>query len=312
MQAKKLKILRSTLGSYRKERDEFLFYCPKCDHHKAKLSVNLDKDCYKCWVCDYSGRRLSRLVRKYGSYTDFKAWSEFEERVNISDFELLFAELEMEDGPEPLSLPEEFTSLVNKDLPLSSLAPQRYLKDRGVTKDDLCRWYMGYCPGGDYEGYVVIPSFDTDGDVNFFVARSYNGNWMKYKNPKIERNKIIFNELFLNFQEDLVIVEGVFDAVVAGYNSVPLLGSTLSKKSKLLKNIVMNDTPVYLALDADAEKKSMRIVDILLQYGVGVYKISTSGYDDVGEMTKEQFNRRRQEAMRMTQDSCLLYRALNA
>ena len=312
MQAKKLKILRSTLGSYRKERDEFLFYCPKCDHHKAKLSVNLDKDCYKCWVCDYSGRRLSRLVRKYGSYTDFKAWSKFEERVNISDFELLFAELEMDDRPEPLHLPKEFVSLVNKNLPLSSLAAQRYLRDRGVTKDDLCRWYMGYCPGGDYEGYVVIPSFDTDGDVNFFVARSYNGNWMKYKNPRIERNKIIFNELFLNFQEDLVIVEGVFDAVVAGYNSVPLLGSTLSKKSKLLKSIVMNDTPVYLALDADAEKKSMRIVDVLLQYGIDVYKINTSGYDDVGEMTKEQFNRRKQEAMKMTQDNCLLYRALNA
>lgn len=311
MQAKKLKILRNTLGSYRRERDEFLFYCPKCEHHKSKFSINLQKDCYKCWCCDYSGRQLGRLVRKHGSFTDYKAWGEFKEKVNISDFELLFAEMEMDDEPEALELPQEFISLANKKLPLASLPAQQYLRNRSVSKGDICYWRMGFCGAGEYEGYIVIPSFDLKGEVNFFVARSYNGSWMKYKNPRVERNKVIFNELFLNFQEELTIVEGIFDAVVAGQNSVPLLGSTISEKSKLLKSIVMNDTPVYLALDADAGKKTMVIVDKLLQYGIDVYRVDTSGYDDVGTMTRNEFDRRKSEAVKMTHDGCLLYRALS-
>lgn len=312
MQAKKLKILRNTLGPCHKERDEFLFYCPKCEHHKAKFSINLDKNCYKCWVCDFSGRKLRRLIRRYGSRADTQAWSEFEDHVEISDFDELFS-LSNEDSEEEIrvDLPEEFTSLANKKLPLVSQPAQRYLRERNVTQQDICRWKIGFCGRGEYEGYVVIPSFDITGRVNYFVARSYNGNWRKYKNPSVPRNQIIFDELFLNFQEDLVVVEGVFDAIVAGSNSVPLLGSTLSDRSKLMYEIIKNDTPVYLALDSDAENKSMRIIQTLLQYGIEVYKIDTSGVADVGEMSRQQFMSRKKTATYMTEEICLLFQALN-
>ena len=73
---------------------------------------------------------------------------------------------------------------------------------------------------------IVIPSFDDDGDVNYFAARSYNGDSYKYKNPRASKN-IVFNELFVNWNADLTIVEGAFDAIVAG-NAVPILGSTLA------------------------------------------------------------------------------------
>ena len=311
MQAKKLKILRDVLGEYRREREEFLFYCPKCDHHKPKLSVNLGKGYYKCWVCDYSGRKIRSLIRKHGSYLDYKAWGEFEEQIDISDFDLLFNPFGEEKREETLELPEEFISLVNKSTPLSSLSAHQYLRDRGVTKLDICRWKMGFCESGEYEGYIVIPSFNLGGNINFFVARSYNGNWRKYKNPKISRNTIIFDELFLNFQEELTIVEGIFDAVVAGHNSVPLLGSTLSEKSKLMHGIIKNDTTVYLALDFDAEKKSMRIINKLLEYGIEVYKIDTSGFGDVGEMSRKEFSRRKKKATLMNQENCLFYQAMS-
>ena len=312
MQAKKLKILRNVLGEYRRERKEFLFYCPKCDHHKPKLSVNLDKGYYKCWVCDYSGRKIRGLVRKHGSYLDYKAWGQFEEQVDISEFDLLFDPFNETKKEEVLELPEEFVSLVNKSLPLSSLPARQYLKDRGVTKMDICRWKMGFCGRGEYEGYVVIPSFNSEGNINFFVARSYNGDWKKYKNPKVSRNTIIFDELFLDFYEDLTIVEGIFDAVVAGHNAVPLLGSTLSERSRLMHEIIKNETTVYLALDFDAEKKSMSIIKKLLQYGIEVYKIDTSGFGDVGEMSRQEFLERKQIATPMNEENCLFYQAMNA
>ena len=63
----KVAILKDFLGGYNKTGQEHLFACPKCNHHKEKLSVNIDKDVFKCWICDYRGNSIYRLVRKYAS-----------------------------------------------------------------------------------------------------------------------------------------------------------------------------------------------------------------------------------------------------
>ena len=103
---------------------------------------------------------------------------------------------------------------------------------------------------------------------------------------------IVFNELFIDWDSDLTIVEGVFDAIVAG-NAIPILGSTISEKSKVFKEIVKNDTPIYLALDADAEKKALFLTKQLLEYGVELYKVEIDPFSDVGEMSKIEFEKRK-------------------
>jgi hypothetical protein len=118
---------------------------------------------------------------------------------------------------------------------------------------------------------------------------------MKYKNPKVSKD-IIFNELYVDFDEDLVLVEGVFDAIKAGENAVPILGSTLNEEGKLFQSIVQNDTAVYMALDPDAEKKACHIIQKMLQYDVEVYKVDISGFEDAGEMTRGQFLERKGQA----------------
>mgnify|MGYP005631781647 CR=1 FL=1 len=42
---------------------------------------------------------------------------------------------------------------------------------------------------------------------HYFVARTYNGDAYKYKNPNASKD-IIFNELFIDWNTDLVLVEG--------------------------------------------------------------------------------------------------------
>ena len=170
-------------------------------------------------------------------------------------------------------------------------------------------WKIGYCDSGEYQKRIIIPSFDKEGYVNYFVARTYIEQYKRYKNPPASRN-IIFNELYLNWDQDLTIVEGVFDAVVAR-NSVPLLGSTLREGSQLFQEIVSHDTPVFLALDADAGRKEERIIKLLLRYDIELYKIDTSGFSDVGEMTREQFRERKENATFITQGDYLLRKALN-
>ena len=107
------------------------------------------------------------------------------------------------------------------------------------------------------------------------------------------------------------MVEGVFDALVAG-NAVPILGSTLRKGSRLLREIVRNDTPIYIALDPDAADKERRIIQMLLRYDIELYKIDISGYEDVGSMSKNVFNERKNNASLIDRDNYLLLDLLSA
>ncbi len=64
----KVRIINDILGDYRRSRDEHLYFCPFCHHHKKKMSINFAKGYYKCFVCDTRGMNIYRLVRKFGSY----------------------------------------------------------------------------------------------------------------------------------------------------------------------------------------------------------------------------------------------------
>ena len=304
------RILNEVLGYFKESGQELLFKCPSCGHHKRKLSVNLDKNAFKCWICDYRGRNLRRLVRRYGSYVQLSKWDKITNRFDLANFADLFMDQSDREEEIKVELPQEFRTLTSKDRPLISNPAFRYLRERGLSKDDILKWKIGYCYEGQYRNRIIIPSFNDDGDTNYFIARSYSGDSYKYKNPRASKN-IVFNELFIDWDQDLVIVEGVFDAIVAG-NAVPILGSTLRADSRLIQKIVYNDTPVYIALDPDAEAKERKIIQTLLKYDIELYKIDVSGYEDVGSMPKEIFERRKQQASFIDNDNYLLMNLLMA
>ena len=305
----KLTILKNIFGRGYKTGSEYLFECPACDHSKKKLSINIEKDKFKCWICDYRGNSIRRAVRKYGSWKQLKEWDVHSKHVHdLVSFQDLMSEklsgkTEEIEQEQLVSLPKEFKTLASRNLPITASPALRFLSERGVTKTDILRWKIGYCGTGEYEGRVVIPSFAPNGGVNYFVGRTYDNNWRKYLSPPVSKD-IVFNELYIDWDSDLTIVEGVFDAIVAG-NAIPILGSTISEKSKVFKEIVKNDTPIYLALDADAEKKSLFLIKQLLEYGVELYKIEIEPFSDVGEMSRGEFNKRKEKAKAVDADAYL-------
>ena len=302
---KKLKILNTILGSPHVKGVEALYHCPSCDHHKKKLSINIDKNVFKCWVCDWSGKNIYRVVRSYGSLDDRYKWRSFRQELEIENFSDKLFGSSPHSSEQQVALPKEFVSLANKKLPTTSLYALNYLKSRGISKKTIIKWKIGYCSSGLYGGRVLIPSFNKNGDVNYFVSRAYDRSWKKYMNPDISKD-IIFNYPYLDFDEDMIIVEGVFDAMKAGDNSVPLLGSTLNENSKLFSKIVKNDTPVYLALDPDAHKKTNKLVSLFLKYDVEVRLVNVAPFSDVGEMTNEEFMARKQTAVLLNNENYLL------
>ena len=151
--------------------------------------------------------------------------------------------------------------MANKKLPLTAHAPLNYLKERGVDKSDILKWRIGYCDTGEYRNRIIIPSFDRDGYCNYFIARTYTKDWLKYKNPPASKN-IVFNELMINWKQPVAFVEGAFDALKAD-NAIPLLGSTLRSDTDLFKKIFCYKPKIYMALDSDAQNKALKIITLL-------------------------------------------------
>ena len=305
MSKQKIDIVTDILGNHQRSGNEYLFKCVFCDHHKKKLSVNLTKDRYKCWICNKAGK-IGRIVKRFGSFIQQQEWKELTGQVEITDFEklLLGQEQKTTEPEQTITLPDEFVSLCNKNTSLTSVQARNYLNSRGIGQSDILRWKLGYCPAGEYAGRVVAPSFNMDGKVNFFVGRTYEKNWRKYTNPAVNKD-IIFNELYVDWDSDVTLVEGVFDAIKVP-NSIPLLGSTLREDSKLFMQIIRNDPVVYVALDPDAEKKAYILIEALLKYDIEVYKVPIKPFKDVGEMSTAEFLKRKKKATLFTDTESVL------
>ena len=304
----KKRIVTNILGSYHQKGEEFLYHCPYCNHHKKKMSINFSKNMAKCWICDTRHKNIYRIVRKFGSYQQREKYRELQGMVDLSDFEQLFKEYNEIEDKQIIELPKEFISLCNKDLPMHSTEPLRYLSSRGLTRLDILKWKIGYCKEGRYAGRILIPSFDMDGDCNYFIARSYVGHSYRYLNPPADRD-LVFNELMVDWDEPIILVEGVFDAIAAGQNAIPILGSTLREDSRLFQAIAIHDTPVYMALDYDAEKKSEWIIKSMLRYDLEVHKVPIDD-EDVGEMGKQKFKERLFSARKIEDDTYFFQKTL--
>lgn len=292
---KKLSILESIFGDYyhvtQKNGNEYLFYCVFCKHHKRKLSFNIEKDTFKCWVCGKAGRSITRIIKQYGNDLQINEWLNLSDNINFSDLK----EQSLYHDNNTISLPQEYISLAtHKSNPLT-LESKLYLKNRGLDFKDIVWWKIGVCLDGFYKDRIIIPSYNSEGNLDYFVARSYKKNMIPYLNPSLTKD-IIFNELFIDFNKDLSIVEGIFDCIIAG-NAVPLLGSLLKENSIIFKTIVNKCKKIYIALDPDAVNKEKEIIKLFLLYGLDVFKIRVKDYKDVGEMSKKEYNNRKLNAM---------------
>jgi DNA primase len=289
--SEKLKLLKSALGTCWSNETEHLFHCPKCKHHKRKLSVNVEKGVFKCWICDYSGTKVSQLIRKHAPsyYADYRR---LEGEVDLTKYDTIFSN-NIVSSRQIVDLPENFQTLTGQKSKTKTKA-LNYLYNRGFTDEDILTWKMGFCNYGEYQDRIIIPSFDDEANVNFFVARSYVGAWMKYQNPHVSKD-IIFNDLNIDWERDIILTEGVFDAVKCP-NSIPLLGSTLRENSLLFQKICEFKPDIYLGLDEDVKEKEFKIAKKLREYGIRVLSIDVTGYADIGEMPVEIVEERKQNA----------------
>lgn len=275
-----ISILNDTLGvGSSLKGDEQAHHCPFCHHHKKKLQVNLETQQWHCWVCDAKGKRIQGLLKKL--HVDSHKLKKVYE---IYGDDYVVYSNDSEEEKIELRLPNEFKSLLvePKGINPTFRKVKHYADVRGITKEDIIRYNIGYCDSGLYNGRIIIPSYDSDNKLNYFIARSvFEDEPYKYKNPPVSKNVIMF-ENQINWNEPITIVEGAFDAMAVKRNAIPILGKFIPKK--LMDSIYKKEVKhINILLDKDAQQQALHYVVQLGNQGIEVRNIIPSD-KDAGEM----------------------------
>jgi DNA primase len=290
-------LVNSVLGTgKRTARGNQSYTCPFCHHHKPKLEVNFTESSeginqWACWTCGKKGKSIRSLFKQI--QVDASYFHELKKLVkNVSSYDV------GEITQTILELPKEFkTFLNNKDLiARHALA---YLKKRNITTSDILKYNIGYCDSGQYSKMIVIPSYDNNGKLNYFTARSFEKDpYTKYRNPETSRDIIPF-ELFTNWDLPIILCEGPFDAMAIKRNAIPLFGKNI--QSSLMKKLVESKVQkIYIALDNDAVKQALKFCEQLLDVGKEVYLVELQGKDP-SEMGFKHFTKLIQTTIPLTQ-----------
>ncbi len=262
-------ILESFLGNYRKHNEgtgQISFDCPACSADKGmpegdgkgNLEINYQKDVFKCWVCKDTNNMygsIIKLIKKHGTTKNLKDYRLFKPDSFLTN----------EDKKHlSVTLPEGFKLLKDstpKDFKYNSAI--KYLTERNITSDIIEKFEIGYTTKGQFFNRIIIPSYDENGVLNYFIARWFDRQYtkIKYLNPDVEKQTIIFNESRVNWDATIYLVEGVTDHIVIP-NSIPLLGKYVSEilLEKLHEKAMAN---IVVVLDDDAIEDAKNIYEQL-------------------------------------------------
>ena len=228
-----VELLSDVLGSphqHYESKGQISFDCPVCADEKGldngdgkgNLEINYIRHVYKCWACGETHGTQGPLGKLFDGYAT-KAQKKVYNLIKPE-------ELKQEDKKKVrLRLPEGFTTFKDSNPRfIPHIEAYKYLQSRGITDDIIDRYKIGYTATGDYAYRIVVPSYNTENTLNYFVARAWVPKKMKYKNPPVPKDEIIFGENNIDWKKDVYLCEGVFDSFFLP-NPIVMLGKKMSK-----------------------------------------------------------------------------------
>ena len=265
------KVLNSK-GQSLSKANEYMWWSPFVTHHKPKLQVNIQTGKWHCWVSNQGGHNLYQLFKKVSAgYEDFKLLNQLLGDVS-------FYQKDKDKKSEVIQLPQEYKSLSDdSDTSIIKQHALRFLRKRGFNSEDILRYNLGYCTEGQYNNRIIIPSYDSEGRLNYFVGRDFYNSNFKYKNPPFPKDVVGF-DLYVNWSLPIVLVEGVFDAMSIKGNAIPLFGkSILPNLEKKITEKRVNS--IFIVLDGDAFNDAIQMVEKFTDNGISVNFVKLDGKD---------------------------------
>ena len=292
----------SKQGSYDSGVNQYQFNCSYCADEKGgidnkfNLEVSFILGKYHCWSCGSAGS-LSRLIKARGGKAlldeYFKIINDIKENkyydLNMfKDNGDIFEETY-------LKLPKTFRKINISTCKDKSLI--EYLNKRKITQDIVDYYNIGKTTWDEedwtWRNRIIIPSYNSVGDLNYFIGRTYKDNDKrnKYKNCDADKNKIVLHEDKIQWDADIYLVEGAIDCIYYP-NTISLMGKYLDSKSEVYNKIREKaNANVIICLDGDTTINDTKRIYQTLEKGklrgrIKYIQLGTNNipYKDFGEI----------------------------
>lgn len=302
-------LLDEYLGRGTEHGNETSYDCPFCvtrgksPDNEEKLWVNYHKKLpnskvpgvYFCYRCEAAGS-VEYLLRWLGVDAEDTPIDEVCQRLLRW---LRGEEDEQKQPPPPMDYTSELAAAGCRPIHPGSKF-HRYLIDRGL--DD--RQIFGYRMlegAGRYYNRVVVPTFDFEKRIPFFVGRSIKQLYFnipgkgkveapKYLNPVGEGRKHSIFHLGTATKYPVVIVtEGVFSAIAAGDCAVATFGKLVTQTQIDLLVKYCRDKEIIVCLDADAHAQTVNLASKLSCLQMNVSFVALPGEHDPASMSRSEF-----------------------
>ncbi|KKN40240.1 hypothetical protein LCGC14_0735200 [marine sediment metagenome] len=193
---------------------ELVIACPLCFSEKQKLYVEAATGLWTCFLCDEKGG-LNRLLRKVCDLSYQEAII-LEQEIRGGDEKKPTMVVSRPPPPSSVELPPGFQLECDTGANIAS----DYLVSRKLNGGWVADMGIGYCLVGKYHHRVIVPIW-TQGFLRTFVARTWLPNEKKKvlmpEGSQAERALYgydwLMEENHVSPPENLILVEGVFDAI---------------------------------------------------------------------------------------------------
>jgi len=216
---------------------EELYLCPFCvsrikspDHPPGHLQVNKEKGVYNCFRCGASPKSTGYIP----------VIPQYPQRI--------FKE---EDEKKKTRLPDSFVSLNESSEDFFPYYMQ-YAVDRGVTKDHIERFQIGFILDSysPFYGRLIFQFFDDSGKLQFIQGRAVSDDM---EPPYWSNGQKILAKSFEGSVDEGVVVEGIFDLIKSS-QVVPtgvIFGNKVRDERMKLMIRRSFKKKIFIALDAD-------------------------------------------------------------
>ena len=182
-------------------------------------------------------------------------------------------------------------------------AEAEYLESRGFDIPELKRKFgiRGGGIAGEWSYRILVPIF-LEGRLVSWTGRSIlPREWIdrdkipRYKNLSVEKSEVNPKEIFFNLdnsrEDSVILVEGPFDVLKMGDNTICSLGTSVTSAQKAL--LLKKYKKVFIAFDNEpsAQEKAKKLGVDLNSLGLEVEIVNICedyGKNDPGELTKNE------------------------
>ena len=172
------------------------------------------------------------------------------------------------------------------------------MKERGIKKETIKEFGLGYCKRGILKGRIAIPIHNEKGELVAYAGR-YPGDPPEGESkyifpPNFKKSLILFNLNRVEGEEkELILVEGFFDVFnlwQAGVkNAVALTGTSLTEEQEeLILRYLGKDGRITLIFDSDEAGKEVTNKLIKKAY---IKIIGLKDGIDLGKISKKEINK---------------------